>query len=96
MRIGTRWSRGSKPHPSVPKKLLEDIKAIEELHPQGENWTLTWLEGNPVCTLDDLCVLSVSPAGLPIYKLLGTEDSTNNIDGIDDFEDFDDDDSWLK
>lgn len=96
MRIGARWLKGSKPHSSVPKTLFEEIEAAEELHPLGESWTLTWLEGRPVCMLDDICVLSISAAGLPIYKLLGTEDSANDIDGISKLEDFDDDDSWLK
>lgn len=61
MRIGTRWEVGSTPPAGLPEELVDAIHEFErqlfgDLHAvtaaAHSFWTLTWLEGRPVCQLD--------------------------------------------
>ncbi|MEB4616034.1 Fe-S oxidoreductase [Leucobacter sp. M11] len=45
MRVGSRWPVGGTPPAGLPAALLAAIAAEEA--PEGESWTLTWLEGRP-------------------------------------------------
>lgn len=81
MRIGTRWRAGEKPHDSVPAVVHEFLAEAENRFAAGRMWTLTWLEGLPVCTLDDLCSVTVS--------------GISEISGADETETAEEDDSWL-
>lgn len=55
MRLGTRWSVGSPPPAGVPSDLHAPIRDAEERlgASTSASWTLTWLEGRPIATLDD-------------------------------------------
>lgn len=63
MRLGARWQAGEAPHPSVPPELHDAIAAQEAAHPDAASWTLTWLEGRPRCSLEDLVTVSLDSAG---------------------------------
>lgn len=56
MMIGSRFPVGSQPPRSLPEGLIEQIREVEAgLDPEeraSKGWTLTWLEGRPVITLD--------------------------------------------
>ena len=64
MQIGTRWSVGDEAPKSLPlgirhavgeeERVLRDLEADTE----GWGWTLTFLEGEPVVTLDDGTVIT--------------------------------------
>lgn len=53
MRIGVRWGSGASPPPSVPKDLHEAIASLDNGADSAQSWTLTWLEGLPVCERSD-------------------------------------------
>lgn len=65
MRLGVRWRAGEPPHRSVPAELHAAIAEQELAHPEAESWTLTWLEGEPRCALDDIVVLGPSGVESP-------------------------------
>jgi hypothetical protein len=56
VRLGTRWSVGATPPAAVPSELVGRVRLVEDAL-EGESaeqtWTLTWLEGRPIATLDD-------------------------------------------
>lgn len=56
MKLGTRWGFGDPPPAAVPVSLHTAIGEAEGAAGQagaGTSWTLTWLEGRPIATLDD-------------------------------------------
>lgn len=56
MRLGTRWAFGSPPPAAVPTDLHDGLRDAEfaiGTTGAGMSWTLTWLEGRPLATLDD-------------------------------------------
>ncbi len=56
MRLGTRWTVGSPPPAAVPDALRQPLSEAELAlgdAAAGATWTLTWLEGRPIATLDD-------------------------------------------
>ncbi len=57
MMVGSRFSVGADIPSSVPPHLQADIRAVEETLTDNERhtlrWTLTWLEGRPIITLDN-------------------------------------------
>lgn len=61
MQLGTRWSVGTTPPANLPQPVLDEIVAVEgeiaHLDTATWRWTLTWLEGKPVCELDDGTVI---------------------------------------
>lgn len=89
MQIGSRWVAGASPHPGVPEHLYELIRTTEARHPNSTSWTLTWLEGLPVCALDDVAVISVGNDGQASLNM-GLQRTM--LDDTDD----DDDDDWLS
>lgn len=87
MRIGVRWTAGQDPHDSVPEQLRNAIREVDQ-DGQSLSWTLTWLEGLPVCTRSDGTVVTVSPHQTVTVKYPETSTAASNADE-------DDDDDWL-
>ncbi len=83
MQIGSRWGAGTAPHPSVPESVRPAVLRVDEDGHTG-SWTLTWLEGRPVCTRDDDTVVSINAQGEVSVAYPGTQ-----------LDDNDDDDDWL-
>jgi len=63
MQLGARWRTGEAPHRAVPAGLHAAIAEAEAAAPHATAWTLTWLEGRPVCTLDTGLALSLGSGG---------------------------------
>ncbi|RWZ61208.1 hypothetical protein ELQ92_09300 [Labedella populi] len=61
MKLGTRWTVGSQPPAAVPAELHTPLREAEERlgAAAGSSWTLTWLEGRPLATLDDGTVVTL-------------------------------------
>jgi len=59
MQLGTRWAVGDEPPAQLPEVVSYAVRTVEEelvatdVETTGWRWTLTWLEGKPVVTLDD-------------------------------------------
>jgi hypothetical protein len=57
MMVGSRFSVGADIPSSIPHDLHADIRAVEDSLTDDERatlrWTLTWLEGRPIVTLDN-------------------------------------------
>lgn len=86
MQLGARWRVGDPPHRGVPSALYAAIAEQERAHPGAGSWTLTWLEGRPRCSLDDLVMLELTASGeTRISALGGAGDATPQHD----------DDDWL-
>lgn len=56
MMVGSRFSVGADIPSSIPQNLHSEIRAVEDSLTDDERaslrWTLTWLEGRPIITLD--------------------------------------------
>ena len=90
MRIGTRWSAGAPPHPSVPIDLHATIRRVDA-DGSSLSWTLTWLEGRPVCRRsDDVVVTLSSTHEVTLTYPPSDERQTHGFDDSDI-----DDDDWL-
>jgi hypothetical protein len=67
MMVGSRFSVGADIPPSIPPDLHAEIRAVEDLLTDDERnslrWTLTWLEGRPIVTLDN--GTQIGSAGYP-------------------------------
>ncbi len=69
MQLGTRWTLGTTPPSRLSGPILAGIVAVEaeiaqlSVDASTWRWTLTWLEGRPVCELDDGTIITVDPAG---------------------------------
>lgn len=65
MQIGKRWGVGESAPRSLPSSVLaavrEEERVLDDLGADtaGWGWTLTYLEGAPVVTLDDGTVITV-------------------------------------
>lgn len=99
MQMGARWRHGSAPHRSAPATLLAAIAEQERRFPSADSWTLTWLEGRPRATLDDLVEVSIDQSGATVVKELGAGIASEAPSGarlpegtLPD----DDDDDWLN
>lgn len=66
MQLGTRWSVGATPPANLPEAVLTAVAGVEEelqnavltgTDTSQWRWTLTFLEGKPVCELDDGTVI---------------------------------------
>lgn len=61
MQLGTRWAVGAEPPTQLPQVVVDAVRGVESelVHVDSSQWrwTLTWLEGNPVVTLDDGTVI---------------------------------------
>lgn len=57
MMVGSRFSVGADIPSSIPQDFHAEIRAVEDSLSDDERvslrWTLTWLEGRPVVTLDN-------------------------------------------
>ncbi|RDV46572.1 hypothetical protein DOE76_00495 [Leifsonia sp. ku-ls] len=59
MQLGTRWAVGDETPAALPEVVTYAVRTVEEelvatdVETTGWSWTLTWLEGKPVVTLDD-------------------------------------------
>jgi hypothetical protein len=57
MMVGSRFSVGADIPSAIPQDLHVDIRAVEDTLTDDERatlrWTLTWLEGRPIVTLDN-------------------------------------------
>jgi hypothetical protein len=59
IQLGTRWAVGDETPSRLPHVVSDAIEEVEAVLAEGDtdtagwNWTLTWLEGKPVCELDD-------------------------------------------
>jgi len=85
MQIGSRWRAGHPPHASVPKALHQLIAEIDSDEHEGM-WTLTWLEGRPVCTRDDEVQAMLNLSGDPVLTTVNDASTDDNDE---------DDDDWL-
>ncbi|WGD36371.1 hypothetical protein [Lysinibacter sp. HNR] len=92
MRLGTRWLFGASPPNSLGADVVEAVRAVEhsrraEIPDSADGipwfWTLTWLEGRPVCELDDGTRVIVSATGTIAITSSGEDDE-------------EDDDSWMS
>ena len=69
MQLGTRWTFGNPPPSRLPRDVIAAIAAVEneiaalEVDASTWRWTLTWLEGRPVCELDDGTRIMVDATG---------------------------------
>lgn len=65
MQLGTRWTFGTTPPARLTGAILDGIESVEseigalEVDASSWRWTLTWLEGRPVCELDDGTLVTV-------------------------------------
>lgn len=89
MQIGSRWVAGGSPHHAVPEYLYELIRTAEARHPDSTSWTLTWLEGLPVCALNDVAMISIGKDGQASLNMVHQQ---TMLDDTDD----DNDDDWLS
>jgi hypothetical protein len=88
MQIGTRWPAGEPAPARLTAELRQAIKQAEaDTGEPGLIWTLTWLEGRPVCELGT--VLQVFDTGQKIVVRKLSEPAAF------DFETFDETDDWL-
>lgn len=104
MQLGARWRAGEAPHSGVPELLYAAISEAESQHPDGDSWTLTWLEGRPRVEL--LTQSGVVRADLRVDSRDNVvsspplSDPTGNgaptVAGTADSTDDDDDDDWLN
>ena len=85
MQIGARWHRGDPPHRSVPDVLHTLLQEVEQQFPDAQTWQLTWLEGRPVCDLEDRVRVTTDSSGTPTV----IHTSATHVDE-------DDDDDWLS
>jgi hypothetical protein len=65
MMVGSRFSVGADIPRALPESLHHDIRAIEATLSDEEKtslrWTLTWLEGRPIVTLDNGVQVGADP-----------------------------------
>lgn len=90
MQIGSRWRAGSAPHVSVPEQLH---LALAQVDADGKalSWTLTWLEGRPVCRRSDDITVTLTSTG--DVKITHAEEQATTDSGTAPHDD--DDDDWL-
>ncbi|WP_144711016.1 hypothetical protein [Curtobacterium pusillum] len=69
MQLGTRWNVGGESPSRLPEAVVvavrgvEDELAAESVDTAGWGWTLTYLEGKPIVTLDDGTSIHLDDAG---------------------------------
>lgn len=90
MQIGTRWKTGAVAPASLSPDVVAAITRSEhEMRDRGYSlaladmyWTLTWLEGRPVCSHQTGAIVSTNPLG-EIHIRYGDEDVDSNDDSDD-------------
>lgn len=76
MKLGTRWGFGSAPPTAVPIGIhaaISEAEAAAGPAGEGSSWTLTWLEGRPIATLDDGTTVTID-GGIPRISTVDGED----------------------
>jgi len=69
MQLGTRWTFGTPTPARLTGPILDGIASVESeisrlsVDATEWRWTLTWLEGRPVCELDDGTLVTVDALG---------------------------------
>jgi hypothetical protein len=69
MQLGTRWTFGETPPSRLPASVVEGIADVEAeinsltVDASAWRWTLTYLEGRPICELDDGTLVSLRSDG---------------------------------
>ena len=69
MQLGTRWTFGATPPSRLTGPILDGIAEVEAeinaltVDASTWRWTLTWLEGRPVCELDDGTLVTIDADG---------------------------------
>ena len=65
MMVGSRFSVGSDIPKAIPSDVCDQIRSVEATLTSDERhnlrWTLTWLEGRAVVTLDNGVVVTSTP-----------------------------------
>jgi hypothetical protein len=67
IQLGTRWPVGDETPSRLPQVVSDAVADVEAglaeagTDTSGWNWTLTWLEGKPVCELDDGTLVEYDP-----------------------------------
>lgn len=70
MQLGTRWTFGTTPPARLTGAILDGIALVESeirdltVDASTWRWTLTWLEGRPVCELDDGTLVTIDAGGV--------------------------------
>ena len=70
MQLGTRWTFGTTPPARLPESIVEAISKVESdinalsVDASAWRWTVTYLEGRPICELDDGTLVELNSAGV--------------------------------
>ncbi len=88
MQLGTRWSVGEQTPSNLPEVVAYAVQTVEEelvatdVETTGWKWTLTWLEGKPVVTLDDGTEIRYNPSedSATITQPVETDTSDYDVD----------------
>jgi len=70
MQLGTRWTFGTPTPARLTGPILDGIASVEaqirqlKVDASSWRWTVTWLEGRPVCELDDGTLVTVDASGV--------------------------------
>jgi hypothetical protein len=69
MQLGSRWTFGETPPSRLPASVVVGIAEVEAeirsltVDASAWRWTLTYLEGRPICELDDGTLVEIDAAG---------------------------------
>lgn len=69
MQLGTRWTFAQTPPSRLTQPVLDAIAAVEaeiralSVDASSWRWTLTFLEGRPICELDDGTLVELNADG---------------------------------
>jgi len=70
MQLGTRWTFGTPTPARLTGPIVDGIASVEaqirqlKVDASSWRWTVTWLEGRPVCELDDGTLVTVDANGV--------------------------------
>jgi len=70
MQLGTRWTFGTPTPARLTGPILDGIASVEaqirqlKVDATSWRWTVTWLEGRPLCELDDGTLVTVDANGV--------------------------------
>ncbi len=70
MQLGTRWTFGATPPERLAESIVEAIRKVENVittlgvDASAWRWTVTYLEGRPICELDDGTLVEINAAGV--------------------------------
>lgn len=70
MQLGTRWTFGTPTPARLTGPILDGIASVEaqirqlKVDASSWRWTVTWLEGRPVCELDDGTLVTIDANGV--------------------------------